>query len=457
MRREPSWEGRPSLPDEIYLRGEEGAEAGGEGARADARGLVHEAVAREPGLELGRRAAAEQVAHGEGVVERGALVAQHDVVGAGHAHHEVDARGGEQGQQRVHVVLVGLGMIGVAGVAAHRQAHELAAEMILEPGANDLLPVVEIFRPDEAHHGVDQERPERPRHRVGARLERLLVDAVMGLRGEGAPLPGLEIHHVVADRAARERQRGGVGFGKEREIDAEALVGGLRAGDRLEHEIDRRIPGDERERGGDMRQHAALRRDVELDAHVLEHRQERMGALGTVGRGVDADDGVARAEQEAVENARRDAGEIVGGVIGLQPHREAAGEPDGVAEAGDDRAFRRHHHQILQAADLAHRRRHLGRDARRERGKGFGRRRIGEKPVAQAAHRQMGNGRERARVVGVDDEAGDLVAFVGHHLLIEERAQRRSASATCAATRSSPEAAAIPPACRRCAAGWPWP
>src|SRR6516162_1790353 len=220
-------------------RRQERTEAAGHSARADARGIVDQALAREPGLEFRRRAALQEIAHGERVVERRALIAEHDVVGAGHAHHEVDAGCGEQGEQRIHVVLVGLGVIGVADVAAHGQAEELAAEMILEPGADDLLAVVEMFRPDEAHDGVDEERRERARHRVGAGLERLLVDAVVRAGGERAALPGLEIHHVVADGAAVKRQRGRARLGEEREVDAEAPVGGLAPRDRLEHEVDR--------------------------------------------------------------------------------------------------------------------------------------------------------------------------------------------------------------------------
>src|SRR5262249_62225087 len=45
------------------------AEAAGHGARADALGLVDQALAREPGLELRRRAALQEIAHGERVVE----------------------------------------------------------------------------------------------------------------------------------------------------------------------------------------------------------------------------------------------------------------------------------------------------------------------------------------------------------------------------------------------------
>src|SRR5215831_21249145 len=70
-------------------RRQERAEAAGHDARADARGGVDQALAREPGLEFRRRAALQEIAHGERVVERRALIAEHDVVGAGHAHHEV--------------------------------------------------------------------------------------------------------------------------------------------------------------------------------------------------------------------------------------------------------------------------------------------------------------------------------------------------------------------------------
>ena len=108
------------------------------------------------------------------------LVAEHNVVGARHAHHEIDSGGDQKRQQRVHIILVGFGMVGVADIDSHRQAHELAAEMILQAGAGDLFAVKQIFRPDEPDHAVDKKRLERPGHRVSPRLKRLLVDAMVG-------------------------------------------------------------------------------------------------------------------------------------------------------------------------------------------------------------------------------------------------------------------------------------
>ena len=115
-------------------------------------------------------------------------------------------------KQIVHIVLVGLGVVGVADVDAERQAKQLAAEMILEPGADDLLAVIKIFRADKADHAVDQERIERPRHRIGPRLAGLLIDIVIGIGGQRRALAGLEIHHIVTDRPAAQRQPGLAGF-----------------------------------------------------------------------------------------------------------------------------------------------------------------------------------------------------------------------------------------------------
>ena len=181
-------------------------------------------------------------------MERCRLVIQHDIVGSGHAHDEADAGGGEQRQQIVHVVLIGFGVVGVTNVDAQRQAEQLAAEMILEPGANDLLAVVEIFRTDKADHAVDQQRIERTRHRVGARFAGLLIDAMMGARRQCRALPGFEIHYIVADGAAPQRQARLMGFLEQREVYAKTPVGGLRARDRLEYQIDRCALRDQAER-----------------------------------------------------------------------------------------------------------------------------------------------------------------------------------------------------------------
>ena len=80
----------------------------------------------------------------------------------------------------------------------------------------------------------------RARHGVGASLERLLIDAVMRVGRQRAALPGLEVHHVVADRAACSDERRVARLAQQLEVDAEAAVGRLGAGDRLEHEVDRR-------------------------------------------------------------------------------------------------------------------------------------------------------------------------------------------------------------------------
>ena len=112
----------------------------------------------QPHFKFRRPLQVQQSTQIKRIVKRCALIIQHNVIGARHTHDEIDPGRDKQRQQRVHVVLIGFGVVGVADVAAHRHAHQLAAEMILQPRADDLLSVEQIFRTDEADHGVDQQR-----------------------------------------------------------------------------------------------------------------------------------------------------------------------------------------------------------------------------------------------------------------------------------------------------------
>src|SRR5262249_24456665 len=124
----------------------------------------------------------------------------------------------------------GFGVVGVADVDTHWHAHELTAEVILQSGTRDLFAVEQIFRSDESNHGIDQQRLEAPRDRIGARLECLLIYPVMCICRERAALAGFEIHYVIADRAPPERQRGLACLIEQREADPEACIGRSRAG-----------------------------------------------------------------------------------------------------------------------------------------------------------------------------------------------------------------------------------
>jgi hypothetical protein len=174
-----------------------------------------------------------------------------------------------------------------------------------------------------------------------------------------------------------------------------------------------------------VRQHAALGRNIELLAHVVEQHQQRVRALRAVGCRIDSDHRVTGAEQQAVEDAGSDAAQAVGRVIGLQPHRQAAGQSERVAEAGDDRAFCGDHHQILRSADLADRRRHLRQHAGRKGGEGLRCCCVGQQPVAQATHSQVRDRRKYVSIVRVDNQTCDLIGLVGHDVLFEKGAQRK--------------------------------
>ena len=235
--------------------------------------------ASQPRGKLGCRPQTEELRARERIVKTGRLVVEHHVVGAGHAHDVVAAGRGQQQQQVVGRVLVGRRVVGVADVHPHRQAEQLAHEVVLQPGADDLPLVVQVLRPDEADHAVDQERVERPGHAVGPGLERELVDAVMRAGRKGTALPRLEVHRLVADpghvAAAVVLEHALAPLAQERQVDAEAGVGGLGAGDRLEQQVDRRAAFEAGELRRDVRQAARLGRDRERLDQPVEGAEDR--------------------------------------------------------------------------------------------------------------------------------------------------------------------------------------
>ena len=106
--------------------------------------------------------------------------------------------------------------------------------------------------------------------------------------------------------------------------DAEAGVGRLRAGDRLEQQVHRRAAS----RAASCvvmwaRQQACVGTPR---ASISRSRPRRMTphGLDRIGRRVDADDRVAAAEEQAVEGGEQDAAEIVGRMVRLHADAENA-------------------------------------------------------------------------------------------------------------------------------------
>ena len=139
---------------------------------------------------------------------------------------------------------------------------------------------------------------------------------------------------------------------KQREVDAEAAVRRLGAADRLEDEIDRRAIARCGERGGDVGQHAGLRRDSQPLAQLVEQVAAGRGSGRAVARRVDADDGVAAAEQQPIDDAGGDAlaDRRSDGSAGAAPR--AVRQADRVAKPRHDPAFRGDRDEILQPQSL---------------------------------------------------------------------------------------------------------
>ena len=247
----------------------------------------------------------------------------------------------------------------------------------------------------------------------------------MRLGRQGRALAGFEIHHVVARRAAPERERRLPRLAQRGEIDAEAAVGPFRSRHGLEDEVHRRAQLDGADRVRHMRQHAGLGRDLVAFAQRIQHPQQLHRVAHAVRRRVDADHRVARTVQQPVQHRDGDAARVVGRVVGLQPAGQAPRQADRVAEGRHHPAFPRHGDQVLVAHQLRHRRHHLRRQPRGQRGQRRRIRLVRQQPVAEIPHRPVRDRCEGGCIMRVEDQPRHLVRLVGHHRFGQEGLQRQ--------------------------------
>ena len=155
--------------------------------------------------------------------------------------------------------------------------------MVLEPGAGDLLAVVQVFRADEADHRVDQQRPRR-RARRRRRAPRWSAGRRRDAHRPTARCPGRSRNTSRCRRWCRAAATAPPRAPRRSSASEtpKLRVRRLGAGDRLEHQIDRRAALDRAQRGGDMRQHAGLRRDRVALAHRVQHVAAACSAASTL-------------------------------------------------------------------------------------------------------------------------------------------------------------------------------
>ena len=246
----------------------------------------------------------------------------------GHAHEVVASGRRQQHSQVFIVVLVGAHVVGIAAVAPHGQAVELAHEMVLQPRSDELAAVIEVFRADEADHGVDQKRRVMARKAIAARFHSQLIPAVMRVGGQFAPLPRLKIELVGAVGGPLARHQV-LCLGDQLRADAKGRVALFRSCDALEHQIAGRAVFDGLHLRGHMRQHADLGGNLIAALELVEAGQNGLHAGGGGVHGVEADHRVAHAKGQALQHACRDALHIIDGMVGLEPGRKGARLADG--------------------------------------------------------------------------------------------------------------------------------
>ena len=174
-----------------------------------------------------------------------------------------------------------------------------------------------------------------------------------------------------------------------------------------------------------MGQNADLRGDAVAAAHLVKARQHAADALGRVARGVQADDGVARAEAQALEQGGEDAVDIVRRVVRLQAARQRARQADGRVAVGRDRNLARGIDEIKIAHELTDGGDHLAREAARGAAEVGRRRGLAQNPLAQVRDGPVLHLRIDALVQVVLNDARDLILLIGHGGVLAQVAQQQ--------------------------------
>ncbi len=361
------------------------------------------AVAREnaagqaPVQELRRGQPAVDLAQRLIVVSAGVEVGQHPVGVDGHVHEVISARRSQQLRRHLLALQRDVRVQRVTGGHAHRQAQQLAHEMVLQVRQHHLEAVQVRLRSDEARDVVDHVRVVAPCQAVAQRLGRRHVDAVVFAIGELATLAGLEIHVLrggVAERAALGHRA--VAVVQQIDTDVELQkVGALGAGEALEHHFDGRAVFQAGQLRLDVGQHANLRRSAGAAAEGVEVAQDAADVLHGIHGRVDADEGVARPQRQAPNGKQCDAAQVVGRVVRLQARRQRARRSKKRARLGRVRNLAGDEDEFMHVAQLGDGGGHGAGEAAADAGH-LGARRAQE-VVFQLAHRPRRDARERPR------------------------------------------------------------
>src|SRR5580698_9747017 len=159
----------------------------------------------------------------------------------------------------------------------------------------------------------------------------------MCFRRKSAALPRFEIHYVVARPGNMARsvmfQDAFAAFSQHGKSDAKAGVGGLRAGDRLKQQINRRVAIQTRQLSRDVREATRLRRNRELRNQPIERSQNSRDTFHGIRGRIYSDDGVPAAIEQAIERSQQNAANVIRWVVWLQANAEYAALAERVSAA----------------------------------------------------------------------------------------------------------------------------
>jgi len=190
--------------------------------------------------------------------------------------------------------------------------------MVLEAGPDDLLGVIQVFRTNEADHGVDQEGVVTLGQAIAAGFHGHLVPAKVGIRRQFGSLAGFKVIDVRPGRRPLGQQEC-PGFVNHGHGHTEGIIALLGASNRLEDQIRRRAHlGDGIHLGRDMSQNRDLGGDLPFVLEFVKGLEDAGHIFHGVIDGIQAEYGIAAAQAEAFHDRGHDALEVIGRMIRLQ-------------------------------------------------------------------------------------------------------------------------------------------
>ena len=246
------------------------------------------------------------------------LIHQHTVITLRYTHDVVAACGYQKGCQVLDIVLVSFHMVGIAGIASHRDTCQFTHEVVLKTCSGNLFGIIQILRSDETNYGINKERMISSCESITTSFHGYLVPSVVCFGRKLRTLSSLEIH-VVRTCTGSFLIHHLIAFIQHGSGQTESLITFLRSCDRLEQQVDRcALLLTCFHLSGYMSKYTDLSRNFPFILKFIKASQYSCNALYRVIYRVQTDNGITTSKRKTFHNRCHDSFRIICSMVRLQ-------------------------------------------------------------------------------------------------------------------------------------------